>query len=342
MKIYKNSIIQSVLIIILLSTIGLAQNPVGTSAASFLGIPIGPRAQALGGAYLAMSNDVTSTYWNPGAISRIGKTQVLISHTEWFLGTSLNWVGVNVFIDDANSIAISLTQLDYGREEITTIYEQEGTGRYWDAVDLSAAVTYSRKLTGRFSMGGSLKLIHSQIYNETASAFAVDFGVLYNTELEGLNLGMSIANYGSKMRMDGKDLFQQIDIDPENSGHNERLVSTLKTDEWALPIFFRIGVAYDVMNIEENRLTLAADALHPTDNVETMNIGIEYSYNELISLRGGYRSLFQEDVEGGLSLGGGIQYDVPNFANVNIEYAWSDYGVIDPDGVQTFALTISF
>ncbi len=181
MKIYKNSIIQSVLIIILLSTIGLAQNPVGTSAASFLGIPIGPRAQALGGAYLAMSEDVTSAYWNPGAISRIGRTQVLISHTEWFLGTSLNWVGVNVFIDDANSIAISLTQLDYGREEITTIYEQEGTGRYWDAVDLSAVVTYSRKFTGRFSMGGSLKLIHSQIYNESASAFAVDFGVLYNT-----------------------------------------------------------------------------------------------------------------------------------------------------------------
>jgi hypothetical protein len=319
-----------------------SQNPVGTSAASFLGIPIGPRAQALGGAYLAMSKDVTSAYWNPGAISRIGRTQALISHTEWFLGTNLNWVGVNVQIDDANSIAISLTQLDYGREEITTIYEQEGAGRYWDAVDLSAAVTYSRKLTSRFSMGGTLKLINSQIFNESASAFAVDLGVLYDTELEGLSLGMSISNYGSKMRMDGKDLFEQIDIDPENSGHNERLVATLKTDEWALPIFFRIGIAMDVLNVEENRLTLAADALHPTDNVESMNLGIEYSYNEMISLRGGYRSLFQEDVEGGLSLGGGIQYDIPNFANVNIEYAWSDYGVIDPDGIQTFALTISF
>jgi hypothetical protein len=342
MKIFKNNLIHPVLIIILCSTMAWSQNPVGTSAASFLGIPIGPRAQALGGAYLAMSKDVTSAYWNPGAISRIGRTQVLISHTEWFLGTNLNWVGVNVQLDEANSIAISLTQLDYGREEITTIYEQEGSGRYWDAVDLSAAVTYSRKLTSRFSIGGSLKLINSQIFNESASAFAVDLGVLYDTELEGLRLGMSIANYGSKMRMDGKDLFEQIDIDPENSGHNERLVATLKTDEWALPIFFRIGIAMDVLSVEENRLTLAADALHPTDNVESMNLGIEYSYNEMISLRGGYRSLFQEDVEGGLSLGGGIQYDVPNFANVNIEYAWSDYGVIDPDGVQTFALTISF
>jgi type IX secretion system protein PorV len=342
MKIFKNSIIQFVLIIFLVSTMGLSQNPVGTSAASFLGIPIGPRAQALGGAYLAMSKDVTSAYWNPGALSRIGHTQVLISHTDWFLGTSLNWVGVNIQIDEANAIAISLTQMDYGSEEITTIFEQEGTGRYWDAVDLAAAVTYSRKLTSRFSMGGSLKLIHSQIFNESASAFAVDLGVLYNTELEGLSLGMSIANYGSKMRMDGKDLFEQIDIDPENSGHNERLVSTLKTDEWALPIFFRIGVAMDVLKVEENRLTLAADALHPTDNVESMNLGIEYCYNDLISLRGGYRSLFQEDSEGGLSLGGGIKYDVPNFANINIEYAWSDYGVIDPDGIQTFALTISF
>ena len=341
MNLYKRNII-SILLIIFLSSFALAQNPVGTSAGSFLGIPIGPRAQAMGGAYLGMTNDVSSAYWNPGAVSFIGKTQTLISHTSWFLGTSLNWVGVNIQIDEANAFAISLTQLDYGREEITTIFEQEGTGRYWDAVDLSAAVTYSRKLTSRFAIGGSFKIVHSQIYNESATAFALDLGVLYKTQLEGLNLGMSIANYGSKMKMDGKDLFQQIDIDPENSGHNERLVSTLKTDEWALPIFFRIGISYDILNWEENRLTLATDALHPTDNVESMNLGMEYSYNELISLRAGYRSLFQEDLEGGLTLGGGIKYDVPNFANINIEYAWLDYGVIDPDGVQTFALTITF
>lgn len=342
MKNFKKNLIRIVLIIILLSCSILAQNPVGTSAAAFLGIPIGPRAQALGGAYLAMSDDATSAYWNPGALAHIGRTQVLISHTEWFLGTSLNWVGVNVQLNDANAIGISLTQLDYGREEITTIYEQNGTGRYWEAVDLSASVSYSRKLTSRFSLGGSLKLVHSQILNETASAFAVDLGVLYFTEMEGLRLGMSIANYGSKMRMDGKDLFEQIDIDPQNSGHNERLVSRLKTDDWALPIFFRIGIAMDVLNVEQNRVTLITDALHPTDNVESMNLGAEYCYNDLVSLRGGYRALFQENREGGLSLGGGIKYDVPNFANVNIEYAWSDYGIIDPDGVQTFALTISF
>lgn len=342
MKISKINL-KTIVFVLLISGSGLfAQNTVGTAAAAFLGIPIGPRAQALGGAYIAMANDVTAAYWNPGAISRIGRTQILISHTEWFVGTSLNWVGVNIQVDEVNAIALSLTQLDYGREEITTIYEQEGTGRYWDATDLAAAISYSRNLTDRFSLGGSIKLIHSQIWNETASAFAVDLGVLYNTQFEGLRLGMSIANYGSKMRMDGKDLFEQIDIDPNNSGHNERLVSRLKTDDWALPIFFRVGIAMDVLNIEQNKLTLAADALHPTDNVESVNLGAEYTFNDMVSLRGGFRSLFQDDREGGLTFGGGFQYEIPTFAKVNIEYAWLDYGIIDPDGIQTLALTISF
>ena len=70
-----------------------------------------------------------------------------------------------------------------------------------------------------------------------------------------------------------------------------RFLHTLQTGEYPLPLTFRIGVAMDVLNNEENRVTIAADALHPTDNDESLNVGAEYMYNNLIAFRVGYKSL---------------------------------------------------
>lgn len=43
-----------------------SQSKVGTTGVPFLGIHVGPRAYAMGGAFTAMSDDATSLYYNPG------------------------------------------------------------------------------------------------------------------------------------------------------------------------------------------------------------------------------------------------------------------------------------
>ena len=49
-----------------------AQTKVGTTAAQFLGVSVGPRAIAMGGAFVAANDDATSLYWNPGAFQQAG------------------------------------------------------------------------------------------------------------------------------------------------------------------------------------------------------------------------------------------------------------------------------
>ena len=49
---------------------------VGTTAASFLEIGIGSRAIAMGGAFVAVANDATALYWNPGGLSRLPSKEV--------------------------------------------------------------------------------------------------------------------------------------------------------------------------------------------------------------------------------------------------------------------------
>ena len=48
------------------------------------------------------------------------------------------------------------------------------------------------------------------------------------------NIGMSISNVGIDMRLSGKDLYQSIDLDPDNLGNNETIIANLNTDQFYL------------------------------------------------------------------------------------------------------------
>jgi predicted porin len=201
-------------------------------------------------------------------------------------------------------------------------------------------LTYAYNLTDRFSLGGTVKYIQSKIWNTSASAFAMDFGVLFHSDIYGLRIAATITNFGTPMKMDGKDLLVQHDIDPNNYGNNDQILASLQTDEFPLPLTFRIGLAMDVLNNEEHRVTLAADALHPNDNDESLNVGGEYMFNNLIAFRVGYKSLFLDNSEEGLTAGVGLNYNFTSDFGVRVDYAYQDFGILDY--TQHFSLGIKF
>lgn len=295
----------------------------------------------MGGAFVALGTDASTLYWNPGASSRSNKSQVLVSHTDWLVNTNFNWIGLQLNLDGGNTIGLSLTQLDYGDSEpVTTVLQPEGTGERWGAQDLSIAISYARNLTDRFSIGGSVKYITEKIWNSSASAFALDVGLLYITDFNGLRIGMSISNFGTDMTMDGKDLTRPIDLDPNALGNNPNIATKLKTNPWALPLFFRVGVAMDVMKNESFRVTLATDAVRPNDNSETMNVGGEISFKEMFFIRAGYKSLFREASEEGFTAGIGLQYRLFSDTDVMIDYTYADFGLFK--NVQSISLGATF
>ena len=313
------------------------QTKVGTTVANFLTIPVGPRASGLGGAFTAVANDATSAFWNPAGLSRMPRNEYTASTAEWLVSSRTNWVGLGFKLDDDNAIGISVNQLDYGQEEITTVEQQNGTGQFWSASDLAVSLSYSRNLTDRFSIGGTVKYISENIYDVSATGFGVDVGLLFYTQLEGLRLGMNISNFGTELQLDGKSLLQPIDIDPANTGNNSNISGQLLTEAWSLPLTFAVGLAYDAYQDEDWRLTLAADAMIPNNQSTYGNVGLEFTWSNLISLRGGYNSLAKEDAQEGLTAGVGIQYDFGGFF-AKFDYSYSDFGVFDP--ISRFALSV--
>ncbi len=334
----------SFLVLNLLSLAGLfsslpAQTKVGTTAVPFLGVSVGPRATAMGGAFAAVATDASALYYNPGGIAQLPTSQIQFVHTNWLVDSKLNWFGFVLNLDGTNAIGISYTQLGYGEEQVTTVLQPEGTGEIWQASDLAVGLSYARRLTDRFSIGGSGKYIQQKLWNESASAFALDVGLLFVTPFKDMRLGMSISNFGSDIRHDGRDLLQRVDLDPNSLGDNQNIVANLKTESWPLPLFFRVGVALDAIKAPHYRLTVAADALRPSDNDEIINVGAEFAFSELAFFRAGYKSLFREDSEEGPTFGVGVKYKVGGIG-YHCDYTFADFGLFE--NIQMFSLGISF
>lgn len=314
---------------------------VGTAAAAFLKIPVGARGASMGGAFVSLADDPSSLYWNPGGLSRNEKHALIVDHSPWLPGLSYNFFGVVIPMQSFGTAGISITALTTAEMDVTTPANPMGTGEKFDASSIAVGFSYGRSLTDRFSIGSTFKYISERIFNSKATGLAFDIGTIYDTPLSGLRLGVSVSNFGSKMRMDGEDLNVRVDIAPDQLGNNQSVVGRLKSDRFDLPLIMRLGLSYDAWRSENLRLTLAADGINPSDNAQSVNVGAELSFlNEMFILRGGYNELFLEDREKGLTFGAGVSTNIANSVRFGAGYAYQSFTHLN--NVNHFTLTLSF
>jgi opacity protein-like surface antigen len=336
-------IIAFVLAICIMQVSGLAQSgfsKTGMTAATFLSIEIGPRAAAMGGAYVASADDPTAMYWNPAGLSRIKSNSITFSHSEWLGETNLNYLGAAIPLGQSGTIGISVTALSVPEMKVRTVNQPEGTGEFFDANDLAIGLSYSRSIIERFQVGINIKYIQQQIFNMKASTAAVDFGVLFTTGLNNMVLGFSMSNFGGNMQLSGDDARVEVDLAPDEFGNNDRILAILETQEFQLPLIMRFGVAMDVFKSERNIFKVAVDAVVPNDNNQYLNLGGEYVFMNLIALRAGYKTLFLENSEEGFTLGFGLDIGLSESMDLVVDYAYADFGMLN--NIQQLGVGFTF
>jgi opacity protein-like surface antigen len=310
---------------------------VGTTAAQFLKIGAGARAIGMGGAQVGMKGDISSIYWNPSALSRINATSELtFTHANWLADINYDFAAGILPIGDLGTFGLSIISLRVPEELVRTVDYPDGDGRRWDASSLAIQLSYARNLTDQFSIGFNTKFIRESIWSESASGVAIDIGTLYLSDIKGLRLGASISNFGTTMKLEGRDLSFNTDPDGSAGGGPNNIPADYSTESYPLPLTFRVGVAYDAYQDEDFRVTAAVDATHPNDNTEYVNSGLEICWKEIVFGRIGYKSLWLRDSEQGLTWGVGVHYGITNVATVKLDYGFADYGRLK--NVQYFSL----
>jgi len=309
---------------------------VGASGAQFLKIGVGSRYQAMGEASVATANDVYAMYWNPAGLVEVENWSVGFTNVNWLADVDLNYVGMAHYFEDVGTFGFSATVLSMDDQEITTFEEQEGTGDYFSASSYSFGLTFARQLTAKFAFGASVKYVGENIYNESATTVAMDFGTLLYTGLSSLRIGMSITNMGPEMEFTGSDLDVSYD-DQQGGGANDAVGASLKTTPYDLPMTFRVGMAYDVDTGPNSMLTLSGEIKHPNDMHQQGALGAEYTFNDRFFLRGGYKIDYDEE---GLTLGGGMNTTLTKNTTLLIDYSWQDFGRLD--NTQRFSVGFAF
>jgi len=343
---YKKSKKILLIIIVLVSifvSFAIAQDveKVGTSAATFLRVSVGARAVGMGGAFVATSNDVSSVFWNAGGLAHVDRYELLVDHTPWLPGLSFNFIALAIPLQGYGTLGISVTSLSTEKMDVTTPDQPMGTGETFDAASVAVGLSFSRKLTDRFSMGATVKYVNERIFNSSATGYALDIGAVYDTPFPGFRFGFSVSNFGTKMQMSGDDLNLRVDIAPDQRGNNQSVVGQLKTDQFDMPLIMRVGLAWDALNSEFQRLTISVDGLNPNDNGHSMNVGAEYAFfNEQVQLRAGYNELFLDEPEKGLTLGAGASIGISGSVRLKAEYAYQKF--VHLGDVNRYTLIINF
>ena len=117
------------------------------------------------------------------------------------------------------------------------------------------------------------------------------------------------------------------------------LIGKREKSDWqsfSPPTIFRIGFAFEPYQDDDNKLTTAIQLNHPNDNSENVATGLEYSWRNIVYLRGGY--LFNVE-EQNYSFGFGVHVPI-SIAMCSVDYSFTNFTKLGNS--QRFSIILGF
>lgn len=274
----------------------------------FLAVGVGARSLGMANSQTAISDDVTSAYWNPaGLANQSSDMQIGLMHNEYFGGIAkYDYAGFSMRLDTAATIGISVIRM--GIDDIPNtinLYDNQGNINYnritkFSAADYAMMFSYARKSKIKgLSYGANVKIIFRQIGSfAKAYGFGLDVGVQYRTGkwlfgAMGRDITSTFNAWTFEVSDEMKDVFEATGNEiPENS-----LEITLPRLNLGAGRSFRISdnfsslVAIDLdMTFDGKRNTLIKSEFVSIDP----KLGVEFGFKDIVYVRGGIRNIQQE------------------------------------------------
>lgn len=311
---------------------GIAQRKkLAQTGMKFLNVSLDARTNGIGDATTSLETNSSAMFYNPASMGWMqGFVDISLGSTQYI--ADIDYYNASIafapYDGDYGVFGLNFLSVNYG-DFLGTIRAGNEQG-YLDVgtfspTAISFGLGYAKALSEKFSVGANIKyvrqslgssIISDAVYDPIANSvtgitdenerdvIAFDFGLLYKTGFKSLNIGMSVRNFAREIKYE-QEGFQ-------------------------LPLIFQIGASMDLADLlefdkTENSLLLSVDANHPRDYPEQIMVGLEYTFMNLVSLRGGYSAPNDErDIVAGI----GIKKDLGGF-NLAVDYSYTPFGIFE-------------
>lgn len=321
-------------IIVLLITLPVLlfaqEGKIGTAGAQFLKIGLSARATGMAGAFTAVTNDAEAIFWNPGALAQVQGNDITAAYVQWPADIVYSGAALATNIEGVGVLGFHIAGLKAGDMRVRTLSYPEGNGQMFTASQFVGGISYSTFLTDRFAIGATWKYVQEDFHEYSSANWAVDVGTYYHTGFRSLVIGMSILNFGPESQFDGSYL-DYSDPAEGGIGYEEKDFAP-----YNLPLTFKFGLAMNVYETEDIKVLTALDTNKPNDNEQRVNAGVEFSFIDMLALRGGYNVNYDEQT---FTFGAGFKYNLFGTTNVRLDYSYGDLGVLDVVHRGSFGLS---
>jgi hypothetical protein len=309
-------IVTALLLFVGLSVHIQAQSVLSKYGNDFLSVGAGARALGMGSAHVALSNDVTSGYWNVAGLAALERPEFIYMHSERFGGivgydygaaafplkTQGGVFGISFFRQGVDNIANTLNAWDAERGENGGPKEDaESYITRFSAADVAILLSYSKNYNEQLSIGGSAKIINQRLGPfANAWGYSLDVGILLRTDF--VDVGASIQDVTTMQKMwtvneEEFEGFEETFGDSIPTGQNEYVLPSLRLGlgKHVSISDFDIAAAVDFNFLFENRrayyLNLGRTSIEP-------HAGIETTYKNRISFRAGLTDFVDDPLSG--------------------------------------------
>ena len=295
---------KSIFIVILFLVAMLTKAQESQTAYNFLRLPVSAHVAALGGNNITITDDdPTMIFHNPAMLGGVSDKSLNLNYMTYMEGTMVGSASFVRAWGDRGTWGVSASYMDYGSMRQTTA-DNIQTGEF-SAKDIMLGGSVAYSLSTLFTGGITAKIISSSIAGYNSMAVAVDLGINYFDEAQGLSLSAVARNLGG-----------QIDAYDE--------------DFEKIPFDLQVGISKK-MAMAPLRFSATLNNLHDWDDsfIHHLAIGADIFLSDNIYIAGGYnfrrnKEMRISDGEGesshgaGLSFGGGVQLE--RF-KLNVAYA---------------------
>ena len=327
------------LIFIVINPLFAERTKVAQVGMQFLKIGIGARAVGMGEACTVSINDMSSIFWNPGALALSETSGLALYQTNWICDIR-HYAFAGAFdLKKYGMVGISMIYIDYPTLIETIPPQSWEVGKpvhvlgEFSIADFALGFTYSRRVTDKLTIGGQIKYVYQDLgesdiilnniqdpadptnivgfetthVKNNIGVIGFDFGSVYYTGFKSLRFGMVVQHFSKDMEF--------------KSAKDKR------HEPFSMPLTFKLGIAMEISDFwsqenENHKLTLSTDLLHPRDYTERVHLGMEYWFKNMFALRGGYKFNYSsESFSGGI----GIRFSMGGM-NAYLDYSISNFG----------------